>query len=182
MEDASIGQILRQEEASAGQHHRLLTAADPNNQPKPQQPTHRGTKRPRDGADILAFRGVLCLARSPVSLNSNKEKRLVLNPRTDLTLTIRSPKTSPLNLLQLLQVHVVVVHGVGWVAGGAVGRGGHGPQSVLLVSERALTNAVPPGQVLDHPLSVVGGWREPAETRLKRSARLQGHRDSSGEG
>ena len=32
------------------------------------EPTHLGTKRPSEGADILALRGVLCLALSPLSL------------------------------------------------------------------------------------------------------------------
>ena len=37
-------------------------------QERVQQLTHRGTKRPSEGADILALRGVLCLALSPLSL------------------------------------------------------------------------------------------------------------------
>lgn len=37
------------------------------------EPTHRGTKRPSEGADILAFRGVRCRVLSLLSLQKQRE-------------------------------------------------------------------------------------------------------------
>lgn len=78
MEDASIWQILRQEEAPAEEHHHVVRFKYSTKTVTKTvswnrlEPAHRGTKRPSDGADILAFLGVLCLARSTLSLKSNK--------------------------------------------------------------------------------------------------------------
>lgn len=79
MEDPSIWQILRQEEAAAEEHLRVvrlqqMTILETEAGGNQFQPTHRGTKRPSDGADILAFRGVLCLARSTLSLDGTRQR------------------------------------------------------------------------------------------------------------
>lgn len=53
---------------------------------------HRGTKRPREGADILAFRGVRCLDLSPLSLGLKEQKDTRLQRQEVTEILITSPE------------------------------------------------------------------------------------------